>query len=181
MGTVPNAMVEEAKGVFLEAMRQGYASGMVRMAAPVLPGTKSTEFKRGLWRVVDTWISGNGGHSAGWTTMFMGDHAFWQMSYQGRYEQRALPFLKRALMENYSKNIFLGGRGPENFSDGSGDGLLIYKNEPLVSAHSREPTHEFDEFYRIETITSIRKTDEVKSFSYPVGFHRVQGMRLVYV
>ena len=44
----------------------------------------------------------------------------WVMQYSGWYEKEAIPFLKLALMENYAKRIFHGGRGPRDFEiDGS--------------------------------------------------------------
>jgi len=39
----------------------------------------------------------------------------WAMQYSGWYEKEAVPFLKLALMENYAKRIFHGGRGPRDF------------------------------------------------------------------
>ena len=50
------------------------------------------------------------------------------MHYGGFYEKRAIPVLKAALRETYSKNEFVGGRGPQIFRDR--EHSLVYHNEP---------------------------------------------------
>jgi hypothetical protein len=42
----------------------------------------------------------------------------WEMQYGGSYPERVIPFLRQALLLNYSKNSWYGGRGPKKYSDG---------------------------------------------------------------
>ncbi len=162
-GASPREVIEEAEQIFFEAMLSGYA-----------------EFKRGLWRVSDTWIVGTYGNSAGWTTMFWRERPFWNMQYQGCYRDEAIPFLKRALLENYRKRIFLGGRGPTKFEIREGFVALRYENTPTRSLRlSGGMASGFDQFYGEERITQLQHdVSDCGTTTRVLGLGRYQGMRL---
>ena len=167
-------MAAEGEAVFLEAMRGGWAAGHGR--------DNRTTFEKGSWRAEDQWVVGNGGHSAGWTMQFLYNEPFWQMHYQGRYDKRAIPFLKRALMHTYTRNIFFVGRGPALYEEENAIGLLRYEMRADTRPRSGEVFDGYDDFSGIEKVWLVQH-DELNEhpFKNPLGFHRVQGMRLRFV
>lgn len=155
----------QVEGVFFEAMRCGYAArepvGKSRWGEPDLVGGKMYTHIRAPWRVEDRYVVGENGWSAGWTLILFEGQPVWQMSYDGYYENEAIPFLKAALRANYETSIFYGGRGPEVFTDPSWENL-VYINGAPVSA--------FDKFSGIEGVRR-RAGDQLA----PLGFHRYSG------
>ena len=167
-------MAEEAEAVFLEAMQKGWAAGY--------GCDNRTEFEKGPWRVVDQWLVGSEGHSAGWTAQYLHDLPFWQMHYQGRYDKQAIPFVKHALLMNYTNRVFYAGRGPTRIEKRCDIGLLRYEMLPDNDARMGLPYSGYDDFSGIEKVWLIQDDPAMsRKFMNPLGFHRVQGMRLQYV
>jgi hypothetical protein len=103
-----------ARGIFFEAMQQGYASSPPKRTLDEMPGAKTIKFELEKWRVLDTYIVTPAGNYSGGTTCLWYDQVpVWMMQYIGEYRPDAIPCLKAALRENYQKKKFYGGRGPE--------------------------------------------------------------------
>lgn len=104
---------EQILPVFFRAMMKGYASeGSEKETIPELPGSKTTEYTEGDFRVVDCYfVAPISKQSFGTTIVWYDDEAVWMMQYAGKYVKEAIPFLKWALMETYAKQKFVGGRG----------------------------------------------------------------------
>ena len=103
-----------AQVFFFDAMKEGYAADSEPGTLLQVPGSKTQEYSEGPWRLLDTYlVTPLGDQSGGTTFIWYDDIPIWMMQYIGSYSKEALFCLKIALMENYGKNIFLGGRGPE--------------------------------------------------------------------
>ncbi len=157
---------EEAQKAFFRAMREGYATekpAFVEFAHPQIPNSKTIEYAQGEWKVRDCYTKGENGFSAGWTLITCRDLPVWHMQYEGRYERRAIQFLKAALLQKYSENLFEGGRGPEIFHSPEWSNL-VYLNGAQGN---------FAKFSGIEGVRDV--ADGVKS----LGYHRYQGGMLL--
>lgn len=112
----PEHVRRNAKGVFFEAMRAGYAASVMKTSLPQLIGSKHIVYSSGEWTVTDTYIVTPLTRKGGGTTLIAYDDVpLWMMQYLGEYDPAAISFLKEALTHNYLENIFHGGRGPEAF------------------------------------------------------------------
>src|SRR3989344_1895712 len=108
---------------FFEAMRNGWAMPVPKTPIPGLPGAKSIPFRIGEYSLLDYYFVAPGSKSSyGTTVIWVVEKPVWVMHYGGWYDERAIPFLKRALMRNYEERIFLGGRGPQQL-EGAGHTL----------------------------------------------------------
>ncbi|MBI2025431.1 hypothetical protein HYT04_01430 [Candidatus Kaiserbacteria bacterium] len=124
------AFLSEMKEVFFDAMMAGYASATKVQKATIveLPGSKlAPPYERGPWLVVDPYlVTPMSSYSGGMTVILYERMPVWMMQYYGSYPAEAIPCLKAALRETYSKRQFFGGRGPTNhFSFGE----FYYLNE----------------------------------------------------
>jgi len=136
--TEPEITKEKLQAFFLRAMAQGWAAdAQIIENMPEAPeemlGFKKIPFVEGNLRLVDCYyVSPVTLVCSGFTTIWakkitdagMGIIPVWQMHYQGQYKKEAIPFLKQALLSTYQNNIFLGGRGPEEFTNSR----LWYRN-----------------------------------------------------
>ena len=157
------ADLKEIEAFFFEAMRAGYAAGSETTKIPKMPGFKGIPYNKGKLYLLDCWAVSPVGHkvignkSVGQTIIWENRIPVWWMQYSGRYPKEVIVFLRKALLENYSRNIFCGGRGPKIFSEGS----LIYINDP-------DPGGRFDFFSGKEKIL-------VRSEDGSSGLHRYRG------
>ena len=174
MGKVPIAMVEDGIAIFCEAMCNGWAAGKDH--------NNRSEFEKDGWLVKDEWEVGTDGHSWGCTRQFIHGKPFFAMSYQGRYPKVLIPYVKRGIMYNYKRGIFFAGRGPKLLQMEAPDGgEVIYQNR----------AEKIDDFEEPGSFTNFRAKESVGLFRHagtniePVyteqGYHRVQGMRLMYI
>lgn len=153
----------EIKEVFFEAMLAGYASNAPKkLTITELPGSKLILFEKGPWRVADVYYTRRGSNfSAGQTIISHDGRPVWVMSYQGCYERKVIPFLKKALLLSYEARLWNGGRGPDTFRDGD----LQYTNQV---------SRGYDDF------TDFRGSEEVRRMGRPggdsVGLHDYMGM-----
>ncbi|MBI2063959.1 MAG: hypothetical protein HYT65_03140 [Candidatus Yanofskybacteria bacterium] len=123
----PEKAEEMIKSFFFEAMKSGWAMPVPKVPVADLPGSKSIPFKKGALSLLDYYFVSPGSNSSyGTTVIWIAEKPVWVMHYGGWYDKRAIPFLKRALMRNYSENVFTGGRGPERLEDN--DHILQYLN-----------------------------------------------------
>src|SRR3989344_1077876 len=99
---------------FCEGMAKGWASGAKATEMPGLgPGFKGFIAESGGFRLVDAYcVNEESGKSAGSTTIWFRDLPVWVMGYGGWYSGEVGDFLKSALSDTYSRNVFMGGRGP---------------------------------------------------------------------
>ena len=116
----------EMKTIFFEAMNVGYATDAPKKQSILwLPNNQTIEYKRGQWRVVDTYhVTQLGPRSGGTTLIAYEETPIWMMQYFGEYEKEAIQCLKAALRTAYENKQFFGGRGPESFQCGE----YVYTN-----------------------------------------------------
>ncbi|MBI2635152.1 MAG: hypothetical protein HYW79_01245 [Parcubacteria group bacterium] len=106
--------IQKIEEFFFEAMRSGWAMPVPKTPILGLPGSKSIPFRAGEYYLLDYYLVAPGSSSShGTTVIWIAEKPVWIMHYGGWYDKKVVPFLKRALMRNYSNNIFIGGRGPE--------------------------------------------------------------------
>jgi hypothetical protein len=126
---------EEAEEHFFAAMNEGFVSRETKQGILEMPGSNLYEYRRGLWRVLDTYITTPyNGRSGGSTFIWYDSVPVWMMQYLGEYSQAAIPCLLVALAANYKKRIFHGGRGPAMFKDDAG---YTYHNDVLENDFER--------------------------------------------
>ncbi len=149
--------VGEIEQIFFMAMRAGYAAeDAVETSLPGMPGSKVIEYRQGGYLVKDCWfVIPDSPYSFGQTIIWQNSIPVWQMNYMGYYKKVAIPFLKRALRENYERGIFHGGRGPKHFQSGE----IEYYNNADASG--------FERFFGKESIYRNHVT--------ALGWHQYQG------
>ncbi|TSC64864.1 MAG: hypothetical protein G01um101491_129 [Parcubacteria group bacterium Gr01-1014_91] len=114
-----DAFRAEMKDVFFEAMNNGYANSPKKKSVLWLPGSKTIEYIRDPWRVVDTYhVTQLSTRSGGTTITSYEETPVWIMQYLGEYNEVVIPCLKAALRAAYGDKQFFGGRGPEFFQYG---------------------------------------------------------------
>lgn len=153
--------MKEVQEFFFKAMIQGWACGVEKINMPNMPGYKKIEFRDGNFYLADLYcVTPESDKSAGTTTIWVNGIPVWWMSFNGFYNEKAIAFLKEALLDVYSKHIFLGGRGPRGFK-GSG---MTYINNPWKN--------DFSDFEGKEEIL-------VRGTRQSLGWHRYRGMSLL--
>lgn len=148
---------------YFSAMTAGYASERSKpKAVPNQPGSKQNVFERDAWLLSDTWhITPVSTFSGGATHIYFDGTLVWMMHYFGQYPDCLIPFLKRALAEEYRKRTFNAGRGPRQ---------VIFKNEGLIYRNQPEASR-FDYFCGLETLgPALGALDDKNS-----GWHRYHG------
>lgn len=158
---------KQVEAFFFRAMQAGYAQ-VGRTTAPVaeMPSSKSIPFREGDWYLLDVWFTNReSGKSAGTTQIWYKGQLVWFMHYWGYYEERAVPFLKSALRQQYGYEAFCGGRGPRITRYRTGDEYLIYRNQP--------ESNDFGDFHGSEEIMDASGGIEV------LGYHEYMGRMLV--
>ena len=160
---------------FFKAMVAGWVAGGQKIKITKMPGYKAIPFRdngfNGLY-LLDCWCVGRDSQkSAGTTTIWDKDIPVWLMNYAGHYEERAVPFVKRALQQAYEANRFIGGRGPYVHREGG----LIYINQP-------HPGSSFLKFEGREEVFDIRVKDmpgHTGLIGQSLGWHEYWGMSLL--
>lgn len=122
MANMPS--LNEVKAFFFKGMVLGWAGGGKYKPASGIPGYKVFDYELGDFRLFDFYTNPNNYKSSGWTAICFNDTVVWTMGYQGKYEEQAIPVVKHALLAAYANELFLGGRGPENFEENG----LLYLN-----------------------------------------------------
>lgn len=165
------ALVDQEAAIrdaFFAAMMAGYAGETsAKRHISALPCSKLFDFERGEYKVCDTYFTAEGSmHSSGMTIIWHKGQPVWTMYYQGWYEPEAIPLLKQALRANYERGVFLGGRGPKVFSQGS----LKYQNTV------NELRAVFHNFEGEEEVAYISGPNEPASATRVIGRHIYMGM-----
>lgn len=130
--------VSKLRAHFFAGMCEGWASGNIARKVHNETNGEMYDYCRGvIWLHDEYHTSGFGGGFEGSTNIFfLGDSGewspIWTMHYVGFTDEEASAFLKQALMENYSKGIFLGGRGPRGYVNR--DNLFRYRNN-CINGH----------------------------------------------
>jgi len=62
----------------------------------------------------------------------------WSMDYRGYWREEDMPFFNRALLQEFQKERFTGGRGPNRYTEGE----LTYENRTFPSGIDRSCGHE---------------------------------------
>ena len=166
--TIKEVTLEAIEFIFFMAMQVGWASGKTFSSkAPLLPGYKVIPFDYYNFHVIDAYSIPHSGKSEGFTKIRFQNFPVWSMSYGGSYPKEVIPFLKLALMENYSKKIFNGGRGPSTFR------------------HSEFPqlTYENNLSFCYNDLKGLKKHEVYEYISTPgrgsIGTHWYHGMSLI--
>jgi len=153
----------EIKRFFLKGMLQGWAAGAPAEEISGMPGYKGFTFREGDFLLTDAYcVNKDSRRSAGSVTVLFKDDPVWVLLFGGYYEKKAIPFLKRALLENYKAGIFLGGRGPAHFKEGS----LVYRNTMREGDHSIQ----FD---------ASEFVIDSANYGRSLGYHVLHGIRLL--
>ena len=146
--------------VFFAAMMCGYANSAKKETIAALPGSKVIPFEIEDFKVLDCYlVTPDNPYSFGQTIIWHKNVPIWVMSYQGLYLKRAIPFLKLVLWQTYSRQQFVGGRGPRFFVD-SGMTYMNRVEPPNVWRHFRGREEVYDRDGR------------------SMGWHDYQGLRL---
>jgi hypothetical protein len=172
IGTDRNVILKEARQVFFRAMLAGYAGDSTTEKTTDGHGYTTIRFNDRPFLVEDRYcVTPHSNQSAGTTTIFFNDDPIWWMSYNGRYAEEAIPFLKQALARACRRGKFIGGRGPYEtvFSDGKYFYKYCNQSEP-----GRRQT--FRWFQGEEVIVRYRKSDNQHK---TLGTHRYQGRSLI--
>jgi hypothetical protein len=156
-------VIEGARKVFFRAMLAGYAGGsQSSVKTTTADGYTAIEFADGDFRMVDRYcVNPHSDHSAGTTTIFLGNLPIWWMAYGGSYQAEAIPFLKEVLASAYRDSNFCGGRG---FAHGIDNKAFSYNNIW---------TGDFCQFDGLERIFNLEDMDK------EVGSHEYFGMILI--
>ncbi len=102
---------------FIDAMQAGYAKSPSKGTIKEMPGSKTIEYEKDGFRLLDAYlVTPQSSFSGGMTTEWFHDIPVWMMQYFGSYDDDAIPCLKAALKMNYEQRLFFGGRGPEFFT-----------------------------------------------------------------
>ena len=152
-----------AEKVFFEAMLDGWVGGENKKSiiTESPDGYTTFEFTSGCFRVADRYCTTrHSTYSAGTTTIFYQNNPVWWMSYGGFYPEHLIPFLWKALKQQYDKRVFRGGRGPAS---------LVF--EDYLYLNSRVSGN-FTKFKGREEIIDMRNG----SLS---GYHEYWGMSLI--
>lgn len=145
---------------FFKAMIRGWAAGVQKIKIAEMPGYKAIPFQEGEFRLLDCYcVNPHSQMSAGTTTIWFQGVPVWVMNYGGYYEERAILFLKRALLETYEAQRFVGGRGPIMYSEGP----LVYVNTPRLNGFVGFEGHE-----KVFDLAGVQ-----------LGYHTYSGMGLV--
>lgn len=156
---------KEAKQAFFKLMLAGFATDAKSSLVPRFQhdlGTNRTIWQDDNtgWLGIDEWrTSPRGDGSNDTTSLYHRKDLLWEMQYGGAYPKQAIPFLQKALLQAYTKHIWLGGRGLE----GSLGGGYVYYNNPHPDSH-------FSKFNGQEYI--IRTVDGKQEY---VGTHTYHG------
>jgi hypothetical protein len=149
---------------FSHAMtEEGYASPKSKpRAVPNLPGSKQIVFERDQWLFTDTWHTTRASDFTGGATHIYFDTTLvWMMHYFGNYPKHLIPYVFKALVAEYRKNSFNGGRGPQK---------LIFQREKLIYKNHAEASR-FEYFSGLETLGPTDVPHDNKNS----GWHRYHG------
>ncbi len=164
-------LLQQAQQCFFAAMMQGWAAEVKAVPVPDMPGHKQTIYENGKFRVIDRFCVSSAGMSAGATTIWYTKDPIWFMSYGGIYSKEDIPFLKRALVYNYSRGFFLGGRGPTMYLDEMSEGK--FQQDNLLIYDNREQFGSFRSFRGHERICLAENPSTVR------GWHDYWGVALI--
>lgn len=145
---------------FFNGMLRGYAGGVTPKTLTDLNDAKLITFTA-LHNIVltDCWqTTPHSQKGFGTTTLSHQNKVVWMMQYCGEYDKKVIPFLKKALHQAYTEQVFHGGRGLPNYTDGT----YTYVNVPTKN--------HFDEFEGTEQIYDANHR--------LLGSHRYWGMKL---
>lgn len=149
---------EDLVNVFFDSQLAGYAGKPRKTTVKALPCSKLIVWERAMWRVTDVYFTTPvSTSSGGMTTIYYDGVPVWLMQYMGRFDEAAIPTLKKALRKSYAeRHEFNGGRGIDCFVDGN----FTYLNQEARG-------NNFNKFSGIEYIRDIDGED--------CGYHRYQG------
>lgn len=154
----------KARNTFFCLLLSGYATDAPPERITRFDGDPGS--KRNTWKGEDGWLGIDewrttpiGEGSNGTTSIYHNNTLLWEMQYGGSYPERAIPFLRRALLQTYNQQRWCGGRGAMQFFEGD----FRYFND--VSDGS-----DFASFHGREMIEG--KVNDVWT---PIGGHHYRG------
>lgn len=157
-------MIEE---MFWQGAEKGWASGKHGTPFSNMPGYKGFWSHWGDLSYVDAYCSGPKKRSWGFTTIWFNGRdtstPVWNMSYEGWYEEKAIPFLKEALKAAIKEKVFLGGRGQKMFTS---------KNYPNFYYSNIQEPGDFHSFAGRESIFSL---GDIHLQNDSLGCHEYRG------
>lgn len=123
--------IAQLQGFFLEMAANAYASGAKAVHVPGHPWEREFRRERGELTYIDRYVV-NGEYSGGGTAILVESIPAWLMHYNGwckNDDPVVLNVLKSALLENYRRGIFYGGRGPKVWQMQVGNVTYLYGNK----------------------------------------------------
>lgn len=170
------ALLREGQSEFFRAMLQGYATEAPTLSIDGFDGWKFVQpYRRGPWHLIDGYFVGSVGVGAGTTFMSFKGEPFWYMQYHGWYSKQAIPFLKASLLENYRQSIFIGGRGPRQYTFAAVNALYVYTNNPDSVGTNGAELAGFACFAGTEMIVLRNKELAEADHADRLGCHRYHG------
>lgn len=163
---------------FLEMATDTYASGAKAARIPERPWEREFRRERGELTYIDRYVV-NGEYSGGSTVILVEGVPAWLMQYHGWCKDDdpvVLNVLKAALLENYRRGVFFGGRGPKRWDQQVGDRAFSYGNNPeggFTDFRGGEGIFDKEAYDRLrpsDTDDVVRKAG--------VFWHRYQGLLL---
>lgn len=128
--------------VFFLAMNAGYATDVVPRLIREMPWMRAIPFEHNEdghhFLVIDSWsISPDSTFSFGSTVIVRDGIPVWYMTYNGRYSEEVISFLRKALEANYSSFEFYGGRGSFIYPRERNPGGYRYFNQVTMGSSFR--------------------------------------------
>jgi hypothetical protein len=124
-------LLKKIEKIFFEAMIDRYA-GRNKKSIKIKgsDGDNIISFISENFKVLDRcFITPYSKKIAGTIVILRDNIPIWFMSYSGYYPAKVNSFLKSALQQTYKKELFLGGRGPHEYSNK----VFVYRNYPFSS------------------------------------------------
>ncbi len=102
---------------FFDALLEWRESDKSPIALKGKPGSQFLQYHDGPWHATNTWYVGTSPctNSGGEIRICHDGKLVWMMTFFGACAPEVVPFLNEALLYNYRRRVFNGGRGQEKY------------------------------------------------------------------